>query len=126
MRNILEALIVGALLFTLVSPAGTTAGSENEGSESGSRSLKVGLGVRVDSDWISLNGTWSISETDRSTNAEQSAARTHEIRIGAFPNLVQKALTGCVLIRAIRTATFCAARHLYAGQTGAGNRTEGK
>jgi hypothetical protein len=106
MRNILEALILGAILFAATSHFGA-GGQMSDGSKDPDRSLKIGLGVQVDADWISVNGSWTVKG-----NAG-GVSKTHEIRIGAVPNVVHRVKTGYVLIRAIRTATYCAAKHWY-------------
>ena len=111
MRNILEALILGAMLLAATSHFGTVGGAVSDGSKDGDRSLKVSLGVHVDAEWISLNGSWTVQGADKNADG---GSKIHEVRIGAVPNVVHKARTGIVLIRAIRTATFCAAKYWYA------------
>lgn len=109
MRNTIEALILGVMIAVVVWPGGAPAdgAADRDGEET--RSLNVGLDIQVDDDWISLNGTWSTNRRDTSGRIE-AAGQKHKIRIGAFPNVVQRAREGIVLFRALRTTTVCVAK----------------
>jgi hypothetical protein len=109
MRNIIDTLIAGTIVAMLVLPAGAPAsGSDNQQAAS-SRSLKLGLGVEIDSDWIRLNGSWSV--VSATVRDEGSNRRVHELPIGAVPNLLGRAKKGAALVRTIRTTTLCVVKH---------------
>ncbi len=109
MRNVIDTLIFGTIIAMLVLPAGAPAsGSDNQQAAS-SRSVKLGLGVVIDSDWIRLTGTWSVVHT--AVRDEGTNGRVHELPIGAVPNMFGRAKKGAALIRAIRTTTLCVVKH---------------
>jgi hypothetical protein len=109
MRNILEAVIVGIMIVS-VAWSGAIPADGSDGQERGeSRSLTIGLDLRVDADWIWLNGTWSLNR--RGTDARiETQGETHEVRLGAFPNVVRRAQKGIVLFRVLRCTTVCVAK----------------
>lgn len=109
MRNIIDTLIAGTIVAMLVLPAGAPAsGSDNQQAAS-SRSLNLGIGVEIDSDWIRLNGSWSVVST--AVRDEGSNGRVHELPIGAVPNMLGRAKKGAALVRAIRTTTLCVVKY---------------
>ena len=122
MRHILDTLIVGTIVAMMALPAGAPAGGSGNQHEDSSRSLQVGLGVRVDSDWISVNGTWSVSPAARDA---EGSGETHEFTIGAVPNVASQARKSVALVRALRVTTLCVAKHLLMDQFQYG-RPEGK
>jgi hypothetical protein len=109
MKKALITLTVAALLVTLSWPAGTPASETQAPPRDGSRSLQFGLGIRVDADWISLNGTWSLDEV-RQSDSQMPGSRIHEVRIGAVPNVIRQAQKGFTLFRALRTTYLCLAK----------------
>jgi len=122
MRQLLDTLIVGTVVAVMALPAGTPAGGSGNQREETGRSLRIGLGVRVDSDWISLCGTWSVSPSAREVG---SSGVARELTIGSVPNMAGRVRKGAALIRALRTTTLCVAKHLLTDQLEI-NRPEGK
>lgn len=122
MRHIIDALIIGTIAAVMALPTGAPAGGSGDQQGKSSPSVQIGLGVRVDSEWISLNGMWSVSPAVR--DAETQGV-THELTIGAVPNIAGRARKGAALVRAIRTTTICVAKHLLKDQLEI-NRPEGK
>ena len=122
MRHIIDALIVGTVAAVLALPSGAPAGGSGNQQRTSSHSLEIGLGVHVDSDWISLKGTWSVIPAVRDDDAERV---THELTISAVPNMLSRARRGAALFRAIRTTTVCVAKHVFKDQLEI-NRSEGK
>ena len=109
MRNVIDTLIFGTIIAMLVLPAGAPAGGSDNQQAASSRSVKLGLGLVIDSDWIRLNGTWSVMHT--AVRDEGTNGRVHELPIGAVPNMLGRAKKGAALIRAIRTTTLCVVKH---------------
>ncbi len=122
MRHIIDALIVGTVVAALALPGRAPAGGSGDQQRKSSPSVQIGLGVRVDSDWISLKGTWSVLPAVRD---EGTKGVTHELTISTIPNIAGRARKGAALIRAIRTTTICVAKHLLKDQLEI-NRPEGK
>jgi len=122
MRHILDPLIVGSVVAVMALATGVPAGGSGNQHEGTGRSLKIGLGVRVDSDWISLSGTWSVSP---SASDAGSSGVARELTIGSVPNMAGRARKGAALIRALRTTTLCVAKHIMTDQLEI-NRPEGK
>ncbi|MGD8413721.1 MAG: hypothetical protein PVF33_05790 [Candidatus Latescibacterota bacterium] len=109
MRQILDIFIVGTVVAMMALPAGVPLGGSGDQHNDTGRSLQIGLGVRVDSDWIVFNGTWSV------TPAAQETKRTgeiHRLEIGAVPNIPGRARKGAVLLRVLRSTTICVAKQL--------------
>ncbi len=118
MKKALITLTVAAFLVTLLWPARTPASEPQAPPRDGSRSLQIGLGIRVDANWISLNGTWSLDKS--SPGAEQSqmpGSQIHEVRIGAVPNVVRQVQKGFTLFRALRITYLCLAKHWLNAQS---------
>lgn len=109
MRLILDTLIVGAVVAVLALPAGAPAGGSGNRQEPTGRSLRIGLGVRVDPDKISLNGSWSVTPSSDDATGHGGA---NEVTIGAVPNLATRARKGAALVRVARSTTICVAKHL--------------
>jgi hypothetical protein len=122
MRHIIDALIVGTIAAVLALPMGAPAGGSGNQRGKSSSSVQIGLDVRVDSDWISLNGTWSVLPA---VGDEEKKGVTHELTIGAVPNMAGRARKGAALVRAIRTTAICVAKHVLKDQLEI-NRPEGK
>jgi hypothetical protein len=116
MKKALITLTVAALLVTLLWPARTPASETQVPSRDGSRSLQIGLGIRVDANWISLNGTWSLDEVRRS-DSRMPGSQVHEVRLGAVPNVVRQAQKGFTLFRALRITYLCLAKQWLNAQS---------
>jgi hypothetical protein len=109
MRQFLDALIAGATIAAVVLWGGASAGGSGNHKGEPPSTVQVGLGIRVDSSWISLNGTWSVGPAAR---GETAGAVTHRFTIGTFPNVAGRARKGAAFLRAVRTATICVAKQL--------------
>jgi hypothetical protein len=118
MKKALITLTIAALLVTISWPAGTPANETQVQPREGSRSVQFGLGIRVDANWISLNGTWSLDDVSRSSgHAQMPGARIHEVRIGAVPNVIRQAQKGFALLRALRITYLCLAKQWLNAQS---------
>jgi hypothetical protein len=118
----IDTLIVGVIVAAMALPTGAPAGGSDDRQAQSSPSLQIGLGVVVDSDWISLKGTWSVLPAPRDDDAN---GVTYELTIGSVPNIPSRVRKGVALVRAIRTTTVCVARHLLQDQLDS-NRPQGK
>jgi hypothetical protein len=110
MRQLLDALIIGAVVAVVALWAGSSAGGSDSQKGDAPSTIQVGLGVRVDSDWISLNGTWSVGPGVREAGTE---AVTHRLTIGTVPNLAGRARKCAAFVRAIRTTAVCVAKQIW-------------
>ena len=73
----------------------------------------------------SLDRGARIRTTPHAVPKVEGAGETHEITIGAVPNLAGRARKGAALVRVLRTTTICVAKHLLTDQFQNG-RPEGK
>jgi hypothetical protein len=108
MRHIFESLTAGAVVLALAWPAGAPAGDTKGSRADDSRSLEFALGIEVDADWISLNGSWGVVEDSRTDdNYSGSTNEIHQVQIVSIPNVIKRAQKGFALFRALRTTTVC-------------------
>lgn len=124
MKRTTTILMLAVLVVVLAPVCPTGYAVEADGvseapGETESRSVQFGLGIRVDADWISLNGTWSL-DANRNSGAghPRTGFRVHEVRIGAVPNMIRQAQKGLTLIRALRTTYICLAKQWLDAQNG--------
>jgi hypothetical protein len=127
MKSTLKYLIAAALILTLLLPAGVPAGESSGHAKVGSPALKIGLGIEIDAEWISLNGSWRLD--DRSGDAENVSSGTiakHEVQLGSVPNFFAQAQKGVALFRAVRTTTVCLAKQWLRDRISSDGYLEGK
>jgi hypothetical protein len=72
-------------------------------------SFQIGLDIRFDADWISFSGNLELGNRDVRTGGN-SPVVSHDVELGALPNLLSHTRKSIALIRAIRTTTICLAR----------------
>jgi hypothetical protein len=119
MRQIIDSLIVGAVVAFLALPAGAPAGgSETQPGKPGKpgkpeRTVTIDVGIRVDADWIAVKGSWSVVPAEVGTDTDGTR---FELRIGVVPNMIGRAEKVATLVRALRTTAVCAAKQWFAGR----------
>jgi len=107
MRHIIDSLIVGAVVAVMALPMGTPAGGSGKRQGKQDSAVNIGVGIQIDSDWISLKTSWSIVPASEASDTE---GNLYELRIGVLPNFVGRADKGVAIARALHTTAVCAAK----------------
>jgi hypothetical protein len=130
-------LIIMVLILAVLSwPNPADAGKVACPPASNTHALKFSLGLRIDSESISLDGIFALDggtalakdddsaphtltdgrTDDRSQSCVVFNRSTHRVRLGHVPNIVKRAHQAYVTMRALHHAARCVTRHWLSGR----------